>query len=99
MWKWMIDMARCCCCCCCCLLLPPYPSIDCSDLFDVEIKVGRQLPVFQKDVDDHHAEDYHLGSSHTVEVIFAFTFVKGTLVTPSLSIIQTPSSKKKYQPF
>lgn len=94
MWKWMIDMARCCCYYYCCLLLPSYPSIDFSDLFDVRSKEGRQLPIFQKDVDDHHADDYHLGSSYTVEVIFAFTFVKGTLVTPSLSITQTLSSKK-----
>lgn len=64
-------MARCCCCCYCCLLLPSYLSIDGSDLFDV------RSPIFQKDVGDHHADDYHLGSSYTVEVVFAFTFVKG----------------------
>lgn len=93
MWKQVVDIAHCC-CCYCCLLLPSYPSIDRSDLFDVWGKEGRQLPIFQKDIDDHHADDYHLGSSYTVEVVFAFTFVMGTLVTLSLSITQTPSSKE-----
>lgn len=33
-------------------------------------------------VDDNHTDNKHLGNSHTAEVVFSFTFVNDTLVTP-----------------